>query len=112
MSSIKSYLSLNMELMVEMRISKSDAMMEKLDKTERPWPMVQKGFNRFFDSKKENDEKKVWRKLQGFVVAELPKEKPKGSNCVIGKGVVLGKNVVLNNAVLMDGVEICFDSGS
>jgi ADP-glucose pyrophosphorylase len=105
-NSIKSYLSLSMDLMVESRNTKSDSS-DLVDRTERPWPMVQKGFNRFFTASKEDqDQKKLWRKLQGFIAVELPNERPKGANCVIGKSVVLGKNVKLSNAVLMDGVQI------
>ena len=104
--SIKSYLSLSMDLMGDEAKSTKSESSDLVDKTERPWPIIQKGFNRFFQSKEDAPEKKLWRKLRGFIAAELPNERPKGTNCVIGKSVVLGKNVKLSNAILMDGVRI------
>ena len=105
-NSIKSYLSLSMDLMGdEVKSTKSESS-DLVDKTERPWPVIKKGFNRFFQSKEDAPEKKLWKKLRGFIAAELPNERPKGTNCVIGKSVVLGKNVKLSNSILMDGVNI------
>ena len=78
-----------------------------MDKTERPWPEIKKGFNRFFQSKEDAPEKKLWKKLRGFIAAELPNKDPKkGTDAVIGRSVVLGKNVKLSNSILMDGVKI------
>ena len=105
-NSIKSYLSLSMDLMGdEVKSTKSESS-DLVDKTQRPWPLIKKGFNRFFQSKEDAPEKKLWKKLRGFIAAELPNERPKGTNCVIGKSVVLGKNVKLSNSILMDGVKI------